>query len=333
MKLQSFGDLAQAFQTGRQSADLKSRAARLTGELTTGRSGDPGRLLGGDFGPLAGIGRTLTALTSYARAASEAAGFADGVQTVLGRLQDLGAGATSSLLKAGGNSAFVEAAGRDTRDALDAALSALNTRHGDRSLLAGTATSGPAVVDASALIAAVLPAVSGQTTAQGVAAAVAAWFAAPTGGFASLGYLGSTTPLTPFRVAPGDSVALQVDARDPAIAGTLAGLVTGALLAEGVLAGNPAERAALAVRAGEAVLSADSGLALLRGRVGTAEARIDAAATRIDSERAALEIRRADTVGVDPYETATALQQTQSELEMLFTVTARLSRLKMSDFL
>lgn len=333
--LTSFGDLAQAFQSQRQAATLQSRAARLTTELTTGRSQDPARLLSGDFGPLAELGRALDGLKAFRLAGAEAGRFAATMQSVAGRLQALGSDSAPVLLQAGTSAGadFVEAAGTVARQTLDSALSALNTQDGGRSILAGAASTGPAVVDSATLLATLAPLVAVETTAAGVAQAVEDFFDAPTGGFGDLGYLGANQPLAPFRVAPGEAVALPITANDPAIRETLKGLVIGALLDEGVLAGDARARADLARAAGEQLLSADSGLAQLTGRIGTAEARIAAAETRIASETAGLEQRRAEIVGVDSYETATALQQTQSQLEVLFTVTARLSTLKLSDFL
>lgn len=333
--LTSFGDLAQAFQSQRQSATLKSTAARLTTELTTGRSQDPARTLSGDFGPLAELGRSLSGLEAFRLASAEAARFSGTMQSVVGRLQSLGSDSAPVLLQAGtsGGAAFVDAAGAVARQSLDAALSALNTRDGGRSVFAGIASNGPAVVDSQALLATLAPIVAAETTAAGVVQAIESFFDAPTGGFGDLGYLGADTALAPFRVAPGEAVQLDVTANDPALRETLKGLVIGALLDEGVFAGDPLARADLAQNAGERLLTADAGLAQLQGRIGTAEARIAATEARIASEMAGLELRRAEIVGVDSYETATALQQTQAQLEVLFTVTARLSTLKLSDFL
>lgn len=333
--LTTFGDLAQAFQSQRQNTSLQSTAARLSKELTTGRIADPGKRLLGDFGQLAEISRTLTTLGTYKITNAEAARFTGTMQSALDQLRSLGGDTAQTLIQAGssGTSAFVDLGGTAARDALDAALSALNIRDAGRSVFAGVATSTPAVASAGTILAALMPVVAVETTAQGVTQAVDNFFTAPIGGFGDLGYLGAAQPLDPLRVAPDAAVSVDITANSPAIRDMLKGLVTGALLAEGVLSGNPAGQAALAQSAGEQVLSADGGIATLQGRIGIAEARIDAAGTRNAAERAGLEIRRAEIVGADPYETATALQQTQSQLEVLFTVTARLSTLKLSDFL
>ncbi|MGF6862388.1 flagellar hook-associated protein 3 FlgL [Rhodobacteraceae bacterium MBR-64] len=333
--LTTFGDLAQGFQSQRQNATLKSTSARLATELTTGRSADVGKHLAGDFGALAGVSLWLSVLDAFATANAEAGRFAATVQTAVDRIRSLGGDAAPNLLQAGssGAASFVDTAGVAARDALDAALSALNTRDGGRSVFAGVATSTPAVADAATILAALAPVVAAETSAAGVIRAVDDFFAAPTGGYGDIGYLGAAVPLDPFRVAQDDAVPLGVTANDPALRDMLKALVTGALLAEGALVGDPRARADLARTAGERLLTADSKVAGLQGRIGIAEARIDAAATRNAAERAGLETTRADIVGVDGYEAATALQQTQSQLEVLFAVTARLSTLKLSDFL
>jgi flagellar hook-associated protein 3 FlgL len=46
-----------------------------------------------------------------------------------------------------------------------------------------------------------------------------------------------------------------------------------------------------------------------------------------------LEIARADLVAIDPFEAATRMEAAQTQLETLYSVTARLSRLSLVDFL
>ncbi len=46
-----------------------------------------------------------------------------------------------------------------------------------------------------------------------------------------------------------------------------------------------------------------------------------------------MEIARTELIGADPYDTATEMEAVQGQLETLYTVTARLSRLSLADFL
>ena len=118
--LTTFGDLAQAVQSQRQSTLLKSTAARLTTELTTGRSADPGKRLFGDFGPLAEISRALNTLDTFKTTNAEAARFTGTMQSVLDQIRSLGGDSAQTLLQAGssGATAFVDVGGAAARDAL-----------------------------------------------------------------------------------------------------------------------------------------------------------------------------------------------------------------------
>ena len=57
------------------------------------------------------------------------------------------------------------------------------------------------------------------------------------------------------------------------------------------------------------------------------------ASARNGAETSALEIARTDILAIDPYRTATELQSTETRLETLYTLTARLSRLSLSEYL
>ena len=64
-----------------------------------------------------------------------------------------------------------------------------------------------------------------------------------------------------------------------------------------------------------------------------AEQKIAEATSRNSAELLALRIARSDILGVDPFEATSALTDAQNKLEALYSVTARLSRLSLVDFL
>jgi flagellar hook-associated protein 3 FlgL len=126
---------------------------------------------------------------------------------------------------------------------------------------------------------------------------------------------------------------MQLTAADPAIRDLLEGLALAALVAEGILAGDQVSRAALLKTSGEALLASGNDLATLRAEVGTAEAHIAGTAARNSAEASALEIARGGLIAADPYDTASALEAVQTQIETLYTLTARLSRLSLTDYL
>ncbi len=71
----------------------------------------------------------------------------------------------------------------------------------------------------------------------------------------------------------------------------------------------------------------------LRAVVGDAEAAIERARVRNGAELAAADLARATIVESDPFRAATDLQSVQGQLETLYAVTARLSRLSLTNYL
>ncbi|MGQ0564877.1 MAG: flagellin [Gemmobacter sp.] len=333
MPLTSLGDLTHSFVLRRQSTDLKATAQRLSSEVTTGRVADTARAVSGDLVPLSGIETSLTRLQAYRAATTEAGLFASGLQEALGVLDRMAGDLATSLLTASnsGHAAMIAAAGADAAGRFDSAIATLNTRLGDRSLFAGTATTQPALAPPEIILAALDTAVAGAPTAEAMAAAVADWFASPTG-FAAVAYRGSVA-MSPLPVSPEDEVRLDVTAMDPTILRTLEGLALGALLDRDAGPATTPERAALARLSGERLMSGQTDRAALSARVGTTEARIDAAVQRNETEGAALERVRAGLLSVDPYAAASELEAVQTQIETLHAITARLARLSLVDFL
>jgi flagellar hook-associated protein 3 FlgL len=141
-----------------------------------------------------------------------------------------------------------------------------------------------------------------------------------------------------FRKRGHDLVALPAPrtdnpADDPAFRAAIKGLATAALVDDSALGFSDDQRKALANRAGETVLSATDALVGLGARLGISEARIDTAHSRNQAELLSLEMAQSDLTGSDPYALATELEAVQTNLEMLYSITARLSRLHLTDFI
>lgn len=335
MTLHAIGDLAMTLQNRLGQTRLKSELQALTGELSTGKLRDPAKALGGDLGPVAGIERQLAALGAYGTAASETGLLADAAIRAIETMQKAGADLGPALLRAGttGEPALVGAAAADARARFGNVVSALNVRVADRALFAGTATDGPAVAGRDAMLDELAALVSGETTAAGVVTAVETWFDAPGGGFETLGYLGATSDLQPARIGPGREAELTLRADDPALRDLMKGYAMAALVAEGALSGQPAERAALLHEAGLRIMAGDGALAQLGADAGRVAAAAEEAATANAAETSALEIARNELLAADPYETATALSAAETQLQTLYALTARLSRLSLAEYL
>jgi flagellar hook-associated protein 3 FlgL len=334
MTMVSIGDLAQSLALRQESLRLQSDLVRLSTELATGRKSDVTSAVAGDFGALGSIEASLSRLGAYTLSGREAAMTTSAVQSVLETVQTNLSGLAGPLLITldGGAEAAVDAAVADAEERFGSVIAALNTQIADRSIFAGSAVDGSALANAGIMLDALSAATTGETTATGVEAAVRAWFS-PGGGFDSIGYLGAGQPSGPARLAEDETVTQPVTAADPALREALAAMAMAALVDRGVLSGAASERAGLAQRAGEALLNAEAQVVGLRAEVGAREAQIDRTLVRNEASRASLELARTELLAADPFETATRLQEVEAQLEALFTVTARLSRLSLTEFL
>lgn len=331
MTLTSIGDLAQAHVLRRQTAQAKADLGRLGTEQTTGRVSDVGARVRGDFTALAGIDSTLARLSVFTAVAGDLALITGAQQRALSQIDDVAGETGRALLTAAnGTSQDLAIVARRARDGLGTAVDALNLRLADRAVFAGQNFPGPALAGAEDIMAAVATSLSGATTSADIEAAVQDWFDSPTG-FASL--LGADAPPPSVAIAPGEAVSLDLTAADPVLRDTLQGMVLAALIADPSLSLGAVTRADLARRAGQALTDGAEDRATLAGRLGLTEQRLAEAQSRHGAEETALSIARNDLLVADPYETATHLQEAESRLDMIYTLTARLQRLSLADYL
>jgi len=335
MQFLSLGDLAQSFQLRRQNAQLKRQLAQLTQAVSTGQRPNLATALTGDFRPLASLESALTMHKGYKTVAQGATLVAGAMQAALKTIEADVSAAGPALVSAATseNAATITTSTRDAKQKLGSVIAALNTRVGERSVFAGTKTDGPAVSGLATLMADLSAAVAGATTADQLIARVDAWFSAPGGGYESTTYRGSAVALAPLRVGEGETVSLSQTALDPAVRQTLEAFSIVALVSDGALAANPAERAMATRKSGEMLLSLAGKMVRMRADVGTAQARIEQISTRNSAEVTSLKVARSGIVGVDQYATATALQSVQNQLQALYLITARVSRLSLTEFL
>ncbi len=324
-------------QMRQQNQQLKEHLTRLSSEVISGVRQDVGAAVSGDFAALSGIERGLRTLEAYKLSTGEAALFTGTLQTALGQVAEMGAGLGVPLLAAAttANPVQVDTLAYTARQKLGAMVGALNLRVADRYALSGAATDTPPLAGAGTILSALQGAVAGASTVSDIADAVADWFDAPAGGggFLDVAYQGAAAGLSPFLLGEGDSAELALTAADPRLRAALAGVALAALLDDGLLGGDTLARGQIAERAGTWILNAEPGLTALRAELGTTEARIDEAATRNSAEVAALKIARNTLIGADPYESAAELEAVQSQLETLYTLTARVAQLSLADYL
>ena len=335
MNVTSIGDMAQGLMLRSRTADIKNTISVLTDELSSGKVTNVAERLGGDLAQLTSIDKSIADLKSYNIAASEANMFTDIAQESMGALQDLttsfGADVISSIPSQLEN--VRQSLSTRAQGDLQRVITTLNTNVAGRSLFSGISTDvAPISGSVDDLLNGVRSAIAGLSDANDIRFAADVWFADPAG-FRATMYAGSDTALAPIDVGPGDQVNMDVMADNETFRDLMKNMALIALATEPGLGINLDNQNQLIFQSGEGLLSEQDGLAALRSEVGYAQSRIDQANARNNASILSFEVARTTLLSSDPYDVATKLEEAQFQLEGLYAVTARTSRLSILNFL
>lgn len=331
----SYGDLASSLKNMRITSQVKQDLERYNYEVASGEKSNLREAIAGDFTPLASLERSIRSLDAYDTALNEAELFTSSLQATLGNVSDQISDVSIDLLTASDSAqpATVSIVSRDARTKFDTVVSVLNTRVGGRALMSGAATGTTALASSHDMMTEIKTLVAAEPNAEGVIIAVENWFDAAGGGFETSGYLGSQNDISSFALNENQRASINIKADDQSIRDTLKGLVLASLVDEGVMLGNHTEQVELLQAAGETLVSADASITTARAHVGTIEQQISDTKMANSAEGYVLEMAKSEIVSADIYDSAARLTQTQAQLEMIYTITARLSRMKLSDYL
>ena len=327
------GDYARQLVQRRQNVELRANLDRLAQETATGRVADLAGTLKGDFTQLASFERDLTDLAAYTTSSKELRTRMEASQRALQNVQDTTLDFGGDLIGAqSGRGVGLDVLSSDARGRFLSVVAALNASAAGRSLFAGVATDGPALAPAEDMLAELETAVAAAPDAAAAEAAIRDWFA-PGGGFDTDGYLGSTTALQAQTVAPGVALAGDVSADAAAFRDVMAALALAALSDAGPMAGDQIGQRDRLVRAGTSLLAAQAGVSELRSQIGATEARLEEVTSRLAAETDAIVRARALVTDVDVFDRAARLEDAQTQLELLYAITARSARLTLANAL
>ncbi|WP_270725540.1 flagellin [Shimia sp. Alg240-R146] len=335
MSIAGFGTLAQHLAMQRQMTSVKDDFNRLGQELASGLKSDIGSSVGGDFRALNDIERQLTVLDSYDQSTLDAKLFTGAMQTTLDRLHSMSSNLSESLITTassgtGGSATTVSDLAMQDFETM---VAALNGRSGDKSMFAGAATDGAATISATDMMTHLSAAVAGSATVNDVITAIDDWFMAPGGGFETVGYLGSANQLSPFQLSETESTSVQIKADNAEIRQLLRDTAIAAIANDPGLGLNNTDKLELLDTAGKAMLANQDAIIQTRANLGYSEERIEIAAAGNAASRASFSMAKNDIVTVDTTEVAGQYQAVQVQLEMVYTITARLNSMSLMDYM
>jgi flagellar hook-associated protein 3 FlgL len=335
MTLQSIGDLARHFSMSLQNRSLRTAMGQATKELTSGQKTDLPRDLGASAARLQALRHESRQIASFQAAAEEVSQTLSISQAVLEQFSTRQTDLSSTLLAVSlpGTAQDIGRGAEQATAAFEDMVALLNTSFAGRSLFAGTAENAPATAPATEILESLRLAIAGAPDVATVETTINDWFMQPGGGYEAMGYLGDTGGVSTRRVGPDLDVTLAPRADEPAFRQALAATALAALSADANVPANNLERAELLRHSAEALLSADFGLTRLRADLGSNEARLEDQKTELSARKTALDLMSNDMALADPFEAAGRLQALQLQLETHYTVTARLARLSLSEYL
>lgn len=333
MNVTSIGDMAYSLMLNSRTTALKQTISTLTEELSSGQISDVTERVGGDYSYLVDIDRNLSRLDGYSVANSEASIFMQAAQLNLTRLSDETTSLGADLLAT--TPAYVDSVREHNadiaRDKLDAVLASLNSTIAGQSLFAGVDTDTAPLQDADTLLTNLQAAIAGQTTAATIRQAAINWFDNPAG-FEAVMYAGSDTTIAPVQIGPGQEVSMPITANDDTFRDLMMNVALAALATEPALGLDASTQNDVMLASAEDVVATQDRLAAIQADLGFAQSRVDEATARNEAARTSLELSRNALLEADPFETATRLEDVQFQLESLFAVTVRNSRLSLLSF-
>lgn len=334
MAMTTIGDLSQSFLLQRHQAALQARSLRLQSEVTTGKVADTRSHLRGDYIHLGEIERGLALVESYRTAIAEGEIVTESLQSALGAVQQVTSDVASGLLLAAqsGSPLGVETGAQQAGAAFETLVAQLNARAGDRSLFAGAAYDSPALAPPQAMLEALRGAMHGAASLAEVQEALDGWFGSG-GGFETQGYLGATQDGAAVQLSEDLRLSLSLRADDPVFRDLLKAVAMAALAADKSLPFDTKLRRQMVEAGGSGLMTAQSGLTDTLAGLGLQQARIEDSRARAEAAGFALERSRSTLLSADPFEAATRFEAVQSQIEALYAVSARATRLRFLDYM
>lgn len=327
------GDLARQKLLSRSSMQLNQDISRLTREMSSGQRHDPVMAVGGDAAVLAlvdhMIARSDAAINRGKHLQARLQTQGDVLKAASDQVQNLADIVMRSELFAT-DDRLGPIAGQVTQ-VFESVLGLLNTQVAGRSLFSGTAVDRPALASPKIILDAISTLIPPDAGFNEVNAIVDDWFAQG-GGFDTIGYLGTPTEQHGMAIIDGYRIHLAQNAAEPEIRSLLASLAKGALMqADNNFSEGTKRQVLMGIAPGlRASVKEVDGMTEL---IGIAQARVDQALVQATSRKTVAELTRNELQSADPYATATNLQDRIARLDQLLAITARLSRLSLSNYL
>ncbi|MEP4195201.1 MAG: flagellin [Aliishimia sp.] len=334
MSFSSLGDMAQAFSLRHRNTLLKTQIQQLNTEIVSGQAADLADHLGGSYAGLTSIERDIRIIRGYEVNISEAKQLTDVMQVRMEQISEIASDFAGDLITAtaSGDVTTREALAAEAKVHFSTVVDILNSQSAGRSLFSGDTVDQPALTDSDAILAELDNVLIGSNSLVDVETRINLWFADPLG-FEATAYTGSDDPIASFKMSENTSVSVDLRANSAEMKNILMSFAKASIVDSGSHGLSSDDQNLLRQTAAENMMTAQLDLVGQQAHLGLAQEQIAEWGVRTQTERIGLDYAKGALLAVDPYETATALEAAQFQLESLYTVTVRLSQLSLVNFL
>ena len=335
MPFNSIGDLASSLILSQSNMLAKRNLQKFSTELVTGVTSNIKSVLQNDMSRQVQWQRSLASNSVLSKTLSEALTQTQSKRLVINSIENNTASFANQITTslASNSSSTLESLSKNALNTLDQTLSQLNSEVAGRSLFSGSSTDTMAIASSEVLLQSVKAYVAPSITPSGITQKVREWMDDRNSGFESVAYFGSDDDPSPIRISEDRQITEASKANHPAIKKVIESLFLATISSDENLGLATAERATLLSEASTGLRDAGTQLIQLEAGIGYIEGELQKAKTTVSSEIATTEQIRADVLGVDEFEIASRLQSTELQLEKIYTVTARASRMSLLEYL
>ncbi|WP_425040054.1 flagellin [Primorskyibacter sp. S187A] len=334
MSFVNISDVARSLISQNQAKSLRSRQPDLMKELTNGVSANPVKKLRGDLSQLASLNRFQSIFESYAQNNRETAQWAQGMQVSLESVVNSTQSLFSDLSVTPEVSMdqVLELAGKRAIGTMDAAISSLNISIGGRYLFSGTEVATAPLASTEDLLTGLDAAVAGSTNLTDIEAAIESYFDVG-GGFEAAIYQGGASDIAPINLDENETTDLAVRADDASIRDVFKAAAYAYVAASDALTLTRADKTSLVSSSRSVALEAKDNVIGIQSRIGVSESRIEDATVRLSAAASAAEQSKLDLIGVDKFEAASRLEDVNTNLELVYAATVRISGISFLEFM
>ncbi len=338
MNVGGTSDLGRLQAMQKRSVSVRNSLDRTGKELSTGVRSDLVAATGGNLTRLYAIERSIQRNEAHSKSSLMVDLRLEVMQQSLGSILEPANDPSVGLVSSANAASYADAMTHAgvARVNFTSAVSSLNAQVNGQTLFAGTGTDSAAMADADAILADLDALAAAQTTGAGVIAAIEEYFRkdpAPSGAFYTNGYLGTDEDLAPAEIGENARIDYAVRADDERIVAMLKSQALAAVISGGALAGNHAEIFVVVGEAGRQMLAGKEAIMDVRSQVGVHQEQVENARAALVAESDTLDLARLGILEVDDAEAASYFQAMEAQLEAMYTVTARLATISLTNYL